>query len=75
MYDVDDEMGKTFDLLRARGILDDTAIFFTSDHGYHLGENGWETKGDPYPTAMDVPLLAFLPGTFPPARSSPSRSA
>lgn len=64
MYDVDDEMGKTFDLLRSTGELDNTAIFFTSDHGYHLGENGWETKGDPYPRAMNVPLLAYLPGTF-----------
>ncbi|MDO9457897.1 sulfatase-like hydrolase/transferase [Nocardioides sp.] len=63
-YDVDDEMGKTFDLLEAKGLLDTTAIFFTSDNGYHLGENGWETKGDPYQASMDVPLLAYLPGTF-----------
>ncbi len=64
MYDVDDEMGKTFDLLREEGMLDDTAIIFTSDNGYHLGENGWETKGDPYQAAMDVPMLAWLPEAF-----------
>jgi N-acetylglucosamine-6-sulfatase len=64
MYDVDDEMGRTFDLLRAQGKLDKTAIIFTSDNGYHLGENGWETKGDPYQASMDVPMLAYLPGAF-----------
>ncbi len=63
-YDVDDEMGKTFDVLREQGVLDTTAIFFTSDNGYHLGENGWETKGDPYQASMDVPLLAYLPSVF-----------
>lgn len=63
-YDVDDEMGKTFDVLRETGQLDNTAIFFTSDQGYHLGENGWETKGDPYPATSNVPLLAWLPGSF-----------
>ncbi|WP_134767952.1 sulfatase-like hydrolase/transferase [Nocardioides sp. 1609] len=64
MYDVDDEMGKTFDLLRDLGELEDTAILFVSDNGYHLGENGWETKGDPYGAAMDVPMLAWLPSAF-----------
>ncbi|WP_345463313.1 sulfatase family protein [Nocardioides marinquilinus] len=63
-YDVDDEMGKAIDLLREQGELANTAIFLTSDQGYHLGENGWETKGDPYPTTLDVPLLAWLPSRF-----------
>lgn len=64
LYDVDDEMGKTFDVLRRDGLLDTTAIIFTSDNGYHLGENGWETKGDPYPASMNTPMLAYLPGSF-----------
>ncbi len=64
MYDVDDEMGKTIDLLREEGILDETAVFFVSDNGYHLGENNWETKGDPYAASMDVPMLAYLPSRF-----------
>ncbi len=63
-YDIDDEMGKTIRTLRAEGELDNTAIFYTSDQGYHLGENGWETKGDPYPATTDVPLLAWLPSRF-----------
>lgn len=67
-YDIDDEMGKTFDLLREQGELENTAIFFVSDNGYHLGENGWETKGDPYQASMDVPMLAYLPSTFPAGR-------
>ena len=66
MYDVDDEMAATIELLREQGVLEQTAIFFTSDNGYHLGENGWETKGDPYQASMDVPLLAWLPSAFAP---------
>ncbi|WP_148612400.1 sulfatase-like hydrolase/transferase [Nocardioides rubriscoriae] len=63
-YDIDDEMGKTIQALSDEGELDHTAIFYTSDQGYHLGENGWETKGDPYPSTTDVPLLAWLPSRF-----------
>lgn len=68
LYDVDDEMGKMIAELRRTNELDDTAIFFTSDQGYHLGENGWETKGDPYPATSDVPLLAWIPDAVPTGR-------
>lgn len=64
MYDIDDELAATFAQLQRQGELDRTAVFVTSDNGYHLGENGWETKGDPYQASMDVPLLAFLPEVF-----------
>jgi arylsulfatase A-like enzyme len=61
LYDVDDQVAALFRLLEAKGVLDTTAVLFTSDNGYALGENGWEGKAVPYPASVDVPLLAYLP--------------
>jgi arylsulfatase A-like enzyme len=61
LYDVDDQVAALFELLEAKGLLDTTAVIFTSDNGYALGENGWEGKAVPYPASVDVPLLAYLP--------------
>lgn len=61
LYDVDDQLAALFELLEAEGLLDTTAVIFTSDNGYALGENGWEGKAVPYPASVDVPLLAYLP--------------
>ena len=50
------------------GLLDDTAIVFTSDHGFYLGEHGRIGKsglrGDPWPMYEQIikePLLVRLP--------------
>ena len=64
LYDIDDQVDRTFRLLTETGLLATTAVIFTSDNGYHLGQNGWETKGDPYRSAIDVPLLAYHPPAF-----------
>ncbi len=61
LYDVDDEMAKTFTLLKQQGALENTVVLFTSDNGYALGENGWDGKAVPYAASVDVPLLAYLP--------------
>ncbi len=36
---IDDQIGETLDVLRERGMLDDTLIVFTSDHGDMLGDH------------------------------------
>ncbi len=64
LYDVDHEVAQTFELLRKRDLLDNTAVIFTSDNGFHLGENNWESKADPYPKSIHVPMLAYLPRAF-----------
>ena len=61
LYDVDDQVASLFELLEDKGVLDSTAVIFTSDNGYALGETGWEGKAVPYPASVDVPLLAYLP--------------
>ena len=61
LYDVDDQIAELFELLEDTGQLDTTAVIFTSDNGYALGETGWEGKAVPYPASVNVPLLAYLP--------------
>ena len=41
---VDDRVGKFVEGVRKLGILDDTIIVFTTDHGTHLGEEGCVQK-------------------------------
>jgi len=41
---VDDRFGKLMEGIRKLGLLDDTAIVFTTDHGTHLGEEGCVQK-------------------------------
>ena len=64
LYDVDDQVAATFDLLQATDALDETAVFFVSDNGYQLGSNGWEGKSVPYPDSLQVPMLAYYPPAF-----------
>lgn len=61
LYDVDDQMAATFELLEQEQLLSSTAVIFTSDNGFALGQTGWEGKAVPYPASVDVPLLAYLP--------------
>lgn len=62
LYDVDDQVAELFELLDEKDLLDTTAVIFTSDNGYALGQNGWQGKAVPYPASVNVPLLAYLPG-------------
>ncbi|MEO9325793.1 sulfatase-like hydrolase/transferase [Nocardioides sp. C4-1] len=66
LYDVDDQMADTFERLDEAGVLDQTAIIFTSDNGYtDRGQVNWEGKSIPYPAATDVPMLGWFPGREP----------
>ena len=58
LYDVDDEVADTFELLESTGLLADTVVLFISDNGYSLGQNGWEAKAVPYPGSRSIPMLA-----------------
>jgi arylsulfatase A-like enzyme len=64
LYDVDDEIAATFNLLQSTGLLDNTAVIFASDNGYSMGQNGWEAKAAPYRGSRNVPMLAYLPKAF-----------
>ena len=52
LQSVDDSVQRVFAQLQATGQLDNTYIFYTSDHGYHLGQYGL-IKGEISPKNPD----------------------
>ena len=63
MMAVDDMIGDLFDSLRESNELDNTYVFFTSDHGFHLGQHRLEAgKWTPYEEDIRVPLVVRGPG-------------
>src|SRR5919201_792395 len=61
---VDRWLGYFVDTLRSTGLLDDTLLIVTADHGHQLGEHGLTGKisWGLHPELMDVPLLVRCPG-------------
>lgn len=63
LYDVDEQMAAIFQRLEDAGVLDETVVIFASDNGYtDRGQVNWDGKSIPYPSATDVPMLAYYPG-------------
>ena len=66
---IDDQLGLLFDELRRRGVLDQTLIIVTSDHGEGLGEHDLFDHGESlYRTEIRVPLIIVPP----PGRDRPA---
>ncbi len=65
---LDRKVGEMLEGLRDRGLLENTLLVITSDHGEHFGEhNRMEHRNSLYEELLRVPLLFYLPGKFPPA--------
>jgi len=62
---IDDQVGSLIAALERRGWLDNTYVFYTSDHGEMLGDHGLYTKSLPYEGSLRVPLIAAGPGIEP----------
>tara|TARA_R110002049_G_scaffold50370_1_gene142933 strand:+ start:20665 stop:22107 length:1443 start_codon:yes stop_codon:yes gene_type:complete len=59
---VDDGVGQLLDELERNGLLDDTVVVFTSDHGYWYGEHGLSVERRlAYEEGIRVPLLVRYP--------------
>lgn len=63
---VDQQVGLFLDNLNSRGLLDETLVVFTSDHGEALGEHGHIGHIDQlYESSIRVPLIFWMPGRLP----------
>ncbi len=61
---VDRQVGRILDCMDEIGILDDTLIIFTSDHGEMLGDFGLYQKSLPFEGVCRIPLIARWPEKF-----------
>jgi iduronate 2-sulfatase len=66
---MDQQVGRVISELDRLGLRDNTAIIFTSDHGYHLGEHTFWQKSTLHEDVSRVPLIMSVPG-FAPGRSN-----
>lgn len=72
---VDRWVGYLLEAVDALGLTDDTAVLFTSDHGFYHGEHGYIGKSliregyqqaiPLYPEVARIPMLFRIPGTSP----------
>jgi arylsulfatase A-like enzyme len=66
---LDAEVQRALDGLRARGVLDNTLVILTSDHGELLGEHGLYDHGNGlYLPSLHVPLVMRYPPQLPRGR-------
>ncbi len=59
---IDDQIGLMLDSLERRGMLENTYIIFSSDHGEMLGDHGLYTKSVAYESSLRVPFIIAGPG-------------
>jgi len=60
---VDDQVGTILDAIEASPDRDNTIIFFTSDHGFHVGEKNFLYKGSLWEPSTRIPLIiSGVPG-------------
>jgi len=59
---VDTHFGRVLETLDDCGLMDDTIVVFTSDHGDMMGSHQLLGKGTMYQESVRVPLLVKLPG-------------
>ena len=66
---LDDEIRQLLERLDARGVLANTIVVVTSDHGEEFGEHGVYLHGHTlFRQAVHVPLLVWAPGRAPAGR-------
>jgi arylsulfatase A-like enzyme len=63
---LDAQLGRLFDELDRRGVLEDSILIVTADHGEHLGERDLFGHGcSVYRPELHVPLVMVAPGLLP----------
>ncbi|WP_328724480.1 sulfatase family protein [Streptomyces sp. NBC_00259] len=62
---LDENVGRVLHYLDISGLTDRTAVAYTSDHGFYLGEHGWFDKRFMYEPSLRIPLVVRWPGVVP----------
>jgi arylsulfatase A-like enzyme len=57
----DEDIGQVLDVLAQQKVLDDTAILWSSDHGFFLGEHRFYDKRLMYEPSIRIPLMIRYP--------------
>lgn len=66
LVSIDQQLDRLFDTLEERGVLDETVIVITSDHGEQFGEHGLMDHGNSlYRPLLEVPLVIRYPDAAP----------
>jgi arylsulfatase A-like enzyme len=63
--EVDAQIGRMLQTVRAHGHWDETIVVFTSDHAEMLGDHGLLGKGGYFDQSQHVPLIVRVPGMAP----------
>jgi arylsulfatase A-like enzyme len=58
---IDDQLGILFDFMERKGLMRDTMIAFTSDHGDYLGDHWLGEKDFFHDAAVKAPLIVYDP--------------
>ncbi len=59
---IDENVGRILDYLDQKKMNDNTAVIYTSDQGFYIGENGWFDKRFAYDVSMQTPFIVKWPG-------------
>jgi arylsulfatase A-like enzyme len=59
---IDNAVGALVDALQQQGLLDNTIVLFTSDHGCHFKTRNTEYKRSPHDSSVHIPLVIAGPG-------------
>jgi len=62
---MDTMIGEILDKLEERGLLENTLIVYTSDHGDQIGERGLWWKHTFYEESVKIPMIVSWPGRLP----------
>lgn len=62
IHQVDAGVGRIMDKLKEKGLLDNTVIIFSADHGEYAGDYGFVGKSHYLRPSIQIPLFIRLPG-------------